>query len=164
MISPGLEAVRASASEKLKQRSTFSELWRTSGTQPIVVRAGFVEVRRVRRLVVSQSTQVPRHPFACGDGARGRRLSWSLFEAQEESYRESVLPRGIRKRVTVEAASPIGWHRWAGDEDAFIGVERFGASAPGQDVLKHLGFTADRVAAAALRLLESGSEATLVTA
>jgi transketolase len=97
--------------------------------------------------------------------------SWSLFEAQEESYRESVLPRGIKKRVTVEAASPIGWHRWAGDEGAVIGVERFGASAPGQDVLDHLGFTADRVTAVALCVLgkdkeaepKRRSEATLVT-
>ena len=61
--------------------------------------------------------------------------SWNLFEAQDESYRESVIPRSIKKRVTVEAASPIGWHRWTGDEGAVIGVERFGASAPGQDVL-----------------------------
>jgi transketolase len=98
--------------------------------------------------------------------------SWSLFEAQEDSYRESVLPRGVKKRVTVEAASPIGWHRWAGDEGAVVGLERFGASAPGQEVLDHLGFTADHVAAAALRLLgknkeadqKHGSEATLVTA
>jgi len=98
--------------------------------------------------------------------------SWSLFEAQDEPYRESVLPRGIKKRVTVEAASPIGWRQWAGDEGAVIGVDRFGASAPGQDVLEHLGLTADRVAAAALRILgkskeadqEYGSEATLVTA
>jgi transketolase len=97
--------------------------------------------------------------------------SWSLFEAQEDSYRESVLPRGIKKRVTVEAASPIGWHRWAGDEGAVIGLKRFGASAPGQEVLDHLGFTADHVASAALRLLgknkeanqEYGAEATLVT-
>jgi len=98
--------------------------------------------------------------------------SWSLFEAQEDSYRESVLPRGIKKRVTVEAGSPLGWHRWAGDEGAVIGVERFGASAPGQDGLAHLGFTADHVAAAALRLLGKNieadkvyrPEATLVTA
>ena len=87
--------------------------------------------------------------------------SWSLFEAQEASYRESVLPRGIKKRVTVEASSPIGWHRWAGDEGSVIGVERFGASAPGQDVLAHLGFTADHVAAAALRLLGKNDEADL---
>jgi transketolase len=79
--------------------------------------------------------------------------SWSLFEAQEGSYRESVLPRAVKKRVTVEAASPIGWHRWAGDEGTVIGLERFGASAPGQEVLEHLGFTVDHVAAAALHLL-----------
>ena len=98
--------------------------------------------------------------------------SWSLSDAQDESYRESVLPRGIKKRVTVEAGSPIGWHRWAGDEGSVMGVERFGASAPGQDVLTHLGFTADHVAASALRLLARykeadsnfGPEATLVTA
>jgi len=98
--------------------------------------------------------------------------SWSLFEAQGDAYRESVLPRDVKKRVTVEAGSPIGWHRWAGNEGVAIGVERFGASAPGQDVLAHLGFTADRVAAAALRLLgkdnevdpKYGSESTLVTA
>src|ERR1700689_2933301 len=67
--------------------------------------------------------------------------------------RESALPRGIKQRVTVEAGSPIGWHRWAGDEGSVIGVERFGASAPGQEVLAHLGFTPDHVAAAALKLL-----------
>jgi len=72
----------------------------------------------------------------------------------------------------VEAGSPIGWHRWAGDEGIVIGLERFGASAPGPEVLVHLRFTADRVAAAALHLLgknreadqEYGSEATVVTA
>jgi transketolase len=85
--------------------------------------------------------------------------SWSLFAAQEDSYRENVLPRGIKKRVTVEAASPIGWRDWAGDEGTVIGVERFGASAPGQDVMAHLGFTADHVAAAALRLLGKNNEA-----
>jgi len=98
--------------------------------------------------------------------------SWSLFEGQDAAYRESVLPRGVRKRVTVEAGSPVGWHRWAGDEGTVIGVERFGASAPGQDVLTHLGFTPEHVAAAALRLLGKnneadavyGTEATLVTA
>jgi transketolase len=108
-------------------------------------------------------------------GVKARVVSmpcWSLFEAQEGSYRESVLPRGIKKRVTVEAASPIGWQRYAGDEGTVIGVERFGASAPGQEVLAHLGFTPDHVTAAALRLVgknkeadqEYGSEATLVTA
>jgi transketolase len=85
--------------------------------------------------------------------------SWDLFEAQDESYRESVLPKKIKKRVTIEAASPIGWHRWAGDEGVVIGVDRFGASAPGQDVFDHLGITAEHVTAAALRILGRNEEA-----
>jgi transketolase len=85
--------------------------------------------------------------------------SWNLFESQAESYRESVLPRGIKKRVTVEAASTMGWYRWAGDEGIVIGVDRFGASAPGPEVLEHLGFTAEHVTAAALRVLGRTDEA-----
>jgi transketolase len=85
--------------------------------------------------------------------------SWNLFTSQPESYRESVLPRRIKKRVTVEAASTMGWHRWAGDEGVVIGLERFGASAPGPEVLEHLGFTAEHVTAAALRVLGRSVEA-----
>jgi transketolase len=90
-----------------------------------------------------------------------------LFEAQDDAYRESVLPKAIRKRVTVEAASPLGWHRFAGDEGAILAINRFGASAPGEDIFRHLGFTPEHVTAAALRVLgriedadrASGSEA-----
>jgi transketolase len=96
-----------------------------------------------------------------GSGVRARVVSmpsWSLFEAQEESYRESVLPRSIKKRVTVEAASPLGWRAWAGDEGVVIGVDRFGASAPGPEVLERLGFSADRITAAALSLVGKTKE------
>jgi transketolase len=79
--------------------------------------------------------------------------SWDLFSAQDQSYRDSVLPEQIKKRVAVEAASPLGWSRWTGDEGAIIGVDRFGASAPGEEVLEHLGFTVDNVVATALRVL-----------
>jgi transketolase len=85
--------------------------------------------------------------------------SWNLFTSQPESYQESVLPRRITKRVTIEAASTMGWHRWAGDEGVVIGLERFGASAPGPEVLEHLGFTAQSVTAAALRVLGRSAEA-----
>jgi len=85
--------------------------------------------------------------------------SWNLFESQDESYRESVLPKAIRKRVTVEAASPLGWHRWAGDEGIVIGVERYGASAPGEEIMQHFGFTPEHVTAAALRLVGKVQEA-----
>jgi transketolase len=85
--------------------------------------------------------------------------SWDLFDAQDDAYRESVLPKSIKTRVTIEAGSPIGWHRWAGDEGIVIGVEHFGASAPGQDVFDHLGITAAHVTAAALRTLGRHAEA-----
>jgi transketolase len=85
--------------------------------------------------------------------------SWELFAAQDESYRESVLPKRIKARVAVEAGSPLGWHRWTGDEGAIVGLERFGASAPGEEVLQHLGFTPEHVASAALRVLGRTAEA-----
>jgi transketolase len=85
--------------------------------------------------------------------------SWELFAAQDEAYREQVLPKRVKARVSVEAGSPMGWHRWVGDEGTIIGVERFGASAPGADVLQHLGFTPEHVASAALRVLGRNAEA-----
>jgi transketolase len=85
--------------------------------------------------------------------------SWELFTGQDQSYRESVLPKRIKARVTVEAGSPLGWYRWAGDEGAVIGLERFGASAPGEQVLQHLGFTVEHVTSAALRVLGRNSDA-----
>jgi len=97
-----------------------------------------------------------------GHGVKARVVSmpsWNLFDSQPESYRESVLPRKITKRVTIEAGSTMGWRRWAGDEGIVIGLERFGESAPGAEVLERLGFTAEHVAAAALRLLGRSVEA-----
>ncbi len=85
--------------------------------------------------------------------------SWEIFESQTEAYRESVLPKAIRKRVTVEAGAPTGWCKWAGDEGSIIAVNRFGASAPGEQVLQHLGFTAGHVVSEALRVLGRESEA-----
>ena len=79
--------------------------------------------------------------------------SWELFEQQDAAYRESVLPRGVRKRLAIEAASPFGWHRWVGDEGDVLGVERFGASAPWEDLAKAYGFTVENVVAKVERLL-----------
>ncbi|SCY54546.1 transketolase [Nitrosospira sp. Nl5] len=79
--------------------------------------------------------------------------SWKLFAEQESAYREQVLPAAVRKRVTVEAGATLGWERFAGEEGTIIGIDRFGASAPGEETMKRFGFTAERVTAAALRLL-----------
>lgn len=79
--------------------------------------------------------------------------SWELFAEQPDSYREAVIPPGITARVTVEAAATLGWERFAGLRGAIVGLDRFGASAPGATVLQNLGFTAERVAAEAERIL-----------
>lgn len=85
--------------------------------------------------------------------------SWELFAEQENSYRERVLPAAVQKRVTIEAAASLGWERFAGTEGTIIGIDHFGASAPGEEVMKRFGFTAERVTAAALRLLGREGEA-----
>lgn len=76
-----------------------------------------------------------------------------LFDAQDEAYRESVLPSSIAARVTVEEASPIGWHRYAGSKGIVLGMDTFGMSAPIKVVAEHFGFTPDRVVAAAKQVL-----------
>ncbi len=72
---------------------------------------------------------------------------WSLFERQPASYREQVLGPGTVK-VGVEAAVGFGWERWLGPEGGFVGMKSFGASAPGGDLFKHFGITADAVVSA----------------
>jgi transketolase len=80
--------------------------------------------------------------------------SWELYDLQPREYRESVLPSSIRPRLAVEAALPQGWHRYVGDGGDVIGIERFGASAPGNVVMEKLGFTVGHVVERAVRLLE----------
>jgi transketolase len=87
-------------------------------------------------------------------GVRARVVSlpcWSLFDAQPDAYRESVLPDGVPK-VSIEAGTTLGWSRYVGRDGASIGVDRFGASAPGPVVLKELGITADHLVEVAQRL------------
>jgi transketolase len=79
--------------------------------------------------------------------------SWELFEKQDENYKQRVLPKGIKKRLAVEAASPMGWHKYTTDEGAMIGMVRFGESAPAEDLFKEFGFTVDNVVAKAKELL-----------
>jgi len=83
------------------------------------------------------------------DGVRTRVVSmpcWETFEAQSREYRESVLPPAVKARVSVEAGVSFGWHRWVGDAGIAIGIDRYGASAPGETNLEKFGFSADNVA------------------
>ena len=71
--------------------------------------------------------------------------SWDLFEKQSAEYKESVLPKAVRKRVVVEAGVGMGWEKYAGDEGVIISLERFGASAPFEILMEKFGFTAANV-------------------
>jgi len=79
--------------------------------------------------------------------------SWELFEEQSSEYRESVLPSAVTARVAVEAGRSLGWERWVGARGSILALDRYGASAPGEVVMKELGFTTDRVVQAAAALL-----------
>jgi transketolase len=89
------------------------------------------------------------------EGIRARVVSmpsWELFAAQPERYRDTVLPPGVRARVAVEAAGPFGWSRWITDEGTMVGMEGFGASAPGERLFQEFKLTPEQVAEAARRL------------
>lgn len=76
-----------------------------------------------------------------------------LFDQQDEAYKESVLPKSVKKRISVEAGVTYGWERFVGDEGICIGINTFGASAPGNVVMEKFGFTVDNVVAQAKTLL-----------
>jgi transketolase len=80
--------------------------------------------------------------------------SWELFEAQSPEYRESVLPKSVGARLAVEAGVTLGWHKYVGNLGDVIGVNRFGASAPGPVVMREFGLTAEHVYQRALALLK----------
>jgi transketolase len=79
--------------------------------------------------------------------------SWELFEEQDATYRDSVLPPSVTARVTVEEGSPLGWQRYAGPTGVVLGMRTFGMSAPMKVVAEHFGFTTDTVVAAAKRAM-----------
>ncbi|MCA9764095.1 MAG: transketolase [Gemmatimonadetes bacterium] len=74
--------------------------------------------------------------------------SWERFQAQDAAWRERVLPRTLTARVSIEAASTFGWHAWVGDRGAALGIDHFGASAPGERLFTEFGITPERVVAA----------------
>ena len=94
------------------------------------------------------------------DGIRVRLVSMPCldrFAEQDKAYRDEVLPPAVRARVAVEAASPIGWHRWVGDEGDVVAMEGFGASAPAKVLYEHFGFTGERIAERARNVIKEGA-------
>jgi len=79
--------------------------------------------------------------------------AWTIFDEQDQSYQDSVLPPSVSARVTVEEASPIGWDRFAGSNGVVLGMRTFGMSAPMKIVAEHFGFTSEHVVAAAKETL-----------
>ena len=80
--------------------------------------------------------------------------SWELFETQPLEYRSKILPPAVINRITVEAGVTQGWHRYAGDRGHMIGVDRFGASAPGDTMMREYGFTVEDICEQALALIK----------
>ena len=100
--------------------------------------------------------------FAAGNqlAAEGRSVriisfpSWELFVTQSQDYQESVLPKAIKKRLSVEAAISMGWRRWVGDEGKIIALDHYAQSAPGEILFKEFGFTVENVLNQARELLK----------
>ena len=76
-----------------------------------------------------------------------------LFTAQDQAYRDQVLPPGVRARVAVEAGHPDSWYKFVGLDGAVVGIDRFGLSAPGAQAMAELGMTVDAVVAATKRVI-----------
>jgi transketolase len=93
---------------------------------------------------------------------RGRRVRvvsmpcTSLFDAQDAAWRETVLPRAVRRRVAIEAGSGEGWWRYTGSEGRVIGMTGFGASGPAADLARHFGFTPEAIVKEVESMLATG--------
>jgi transketolase len=91
---------------------------------------------------------------------QGRRVrvvsmpSWELFEKQPQAYRDEVFPPEITARIAIEAAATLGWHKYVGSQGLVVGIDRFGASAPGEVNLREFGFSAENILSQGWTLLE----------
>jgi transketolase len=88
---------------------------------------------------------------------------WELFGAQDQAYRDEVLPPSVRKRVGIEVGVSLGWDRWVGDEGAIVGLDHFGASAPAATIFEHFGFTPERLIDVARQVVEKGLHGVIPT-
>jgi transketolase len=86
--------------------------------------------------------------------------SWEIFDSQDETYKESVLPSAVTARVSVEMVSTFGWERYVGLKGRKVGMHRFGASAPLKDLMKFFCFTVDAVAEEARKAIAENRQGT----
>jgi transketolase len=81
--------------------------------------------------------------------------SWDRFDAQSKEYKDSVLPKSVKKRLGIEMAASLGWHKYTGDEGEVLAIDQFGASAPEKTILKEYGFTVENVVSRVKTLLQN---------
>jgi transketolase len=129
-------------------------------------RGGYVlwdsgESQTPKLVLISTGAEVPLTLEAgrqlASDGTCVRIVSMpciELFEAQTQEYRDSVLPPAVTARLAVEPGASMSWWKWVGTEGDVLGIDRFGASAPGKKVLEELGFSVENILARARTLLE----------
>jgi transketolase len=104
---------------------------------------------------------VAARPKLEADGIPTRVVSmpcWEFFDKQPKEYRDTVLPPSVKTRLSVEAGVTLGWQKYVGDHGGSIGVDRYGASAPGDVVMREYGFTVDHLVTYAKRLVGSRRE------
>ncbi|MGO9713346.1 MAG: transketolase [Polyangiaceae bacterium] len=113
-----------------------------------VRRGGYVLVKETAALetiLIATGSEVQHCVAAAKELGAGTRVvslpCWSRFERQDAAYRESVLPKAIRRRVSIEAGVTLGWERWVGSEGRAVGIDHFGASAPGPVLMEKFGMT-----------------------
>ncbi|CRK80356.1 transketolase [Neobacillus massiliamazoniensis] len=80
--------------------------------------------------------------------------SWDRFEEQSQEYKDSILPKNVKKRLGLEVGSSLGWHKFVGDEGDVLAIDRFGASAPGEKIMEEYGFSVNNVVARVKALLK----------
>lgn len=80
--------------------------------------------------------------------------SWDRFEQQSQEYKDSVLPKNVKKRLGIEVGASLGWHKYTGDEGDVLAIDQFGASAPGEKIMEEYGFSVGNVAARVKALLQ----------
>jgi transketolase len=132
---PAKAGARKGAGKQRKKPAAPDVVLMSSGSEVALILAA--HERLAKRGIRARVVSVPSH---------------ELFAAQKKGYRESVLPSGV-PRLAIEAAHPMAWHRWVGDDGIVLGLERYGASAPYETIYEELGLTVEKVVRAAAGLL-----------